>query len=152
MPISCLPTGLGVALGSPWVVLCSPLSDLSFQLSAFQLLPNCGLGVALMSHWVACWPDSPVTHHASRNTHPSSFGCWMLDVPVNGLMSPWVALCSPLSDFSFQLSAFQLLPNCGFRVALISPRVAFSGGSRFHPGRCADSNPGSPQWPGRRRV
>ena len=30
---------------------------------------------------------------------------------------PWVALCSPLSDFSFQLSAFQLLPNCGFKVA-----------------------------------
>jgi len=29
-----------------------------------------------------------------------------------------VALCSPLSDFSFQLSAFQLLPNCGFWVAL----------------------------------
>ena len=29
-------------------------------------------------------------------------------------MSHWVALRNPLSDFSFQLSAFQLLPNCGF--------------------------------------
>ena len=38
---------LGVALGWPWVALCSPLSDFSFQLSAFsisafQLLPKCG--------------------------------------------------------------------------------------------------------------
>jgi hypothetical protein len=41
------------------VALCSPLSDFSFQLSAFQLLPNCGFGVAVMSHWVAlCSPLS----------------------------------------------------------------------------------------------
>jgi hypothetical protein len=37
--------GLGVALVSHWVALCSPLSDFSFQLSAFQLLPNRGFGV-----------------------------------------------------------------------------------------------------------
>ena len=30
------------------------------------------------------------------------------------LVSHWVALRNPLSGFSFQLSAFQLLPNCGF--------------------------------------
>jgi hypothetical protein len=33
-------------------------------------------------------------------------------------MSHWVALRSLLSGFSFQLSAFQLLPKCGFEVAL----------------------------------
>src|ERR1035437_6620398 len=38
----CLSTGLGVALVSHWVALLNPLSDFSFQLSAFQLLPNCG--------------------------------------------------------------------------------------------------------------
>ena len=44
VPISWLSTSLGVALMSHWVALCSPLSDFSFQLSAFQLLPNCGFG------------------------------------------------------------------------------------------------------------
>ena len=45
-------------------------------------------------------------------------------------MSHWVALCSPLSDFSFQLSAFQLLPNCGFVMAWVG----------FPPGRRWENN------------
>ena len=60
---------------SHWVALCSPLSDFSFQLSAFQLLPNCGFGVA-------CPPS-----HESRITSGlgwlcPAFRCWMLDVGV----------------------------------------------------------------------
>src|ERR1035437_7631003 len=92
----CLSTGLGVALGWPWVALCSPLSDFSFQLSAFQLLPKGGFDVALM-----CLAR-PVTHHASRITsglpaqsritnhesppalvgsaRPFDVGSWMFDV------------------------------------------------------------------------
>jgi hypothetical protein len=80
----------------PIVALCSPLSDFSFQLSAFQLLPKGGFDVALM-----CLAR-PVTHHASRITsglpaqsritnHESritsgfswlcpAFRCWKLDV------------------------------------------------------------------------
>src|ERR1035437_3045934 len=64
----CLSTGLGVALGWPWVALCSPLSDFSFQLSAFQLLPNCGLGLA-------CPPshESRITNHLQLSVSPLTF-------------------------------------------------------------------------------
>src|ERR1035437_9112516 len=74
----CLSTGLGVAFGWLWVALCSPLSDFSFQLSAFQLLPNCGFGVA-------CPPshESRITNHlrlwvAVPGLSMLEVGCWML--------------------------------------------------------------------------
>jgi hypothetical protein len=51
--IGCLSTRFDVALRWLRVALRSSLSGFSFQLSAFQLLPECGFGVALMSHWVA---------------------------------------------------------------------------------------------------
>src|ERR1035437_9598827 len=138
----CLSTGLGVALGWPWVALCSPLSDFSFQLSAFQLLPKGGFDVALM-----CLAR-PVTHHASRITsglpaqsritnhesppalvgsaRPFDVGSWMFDVrcSVFTIMNPSPgpdALPLPIYEPIFIINCYgQLLWQ-----ALLSPYDGF---------------------------
>jgi hypothetical protein len=78
------------------------------------------LGVALGSHWggfgVALGSQSVAYQHALR---------WLwgrIGVASSGFAQ---------LPFRFQLSAFQLLPECGFGVALMSHWVALPGFSRF---------------------
>src|ERR1035437_6410673 len=84
----CLSTGLGVALGWLGVALCSPLSDFSFQLSAFQLLPKGGSGwlarpfyilnsAFFLHSWVAFSGGSRFKVQGSR--FGIVVGCSMLD-------------------------------------------------------------------------
>jgi hypothetical protein len=80
------------------VALCSPLSDFSFQLSAFQLLPKGGLGVALGG-----FAQPPFWFQLSAFQHFS--------------FCQSVALCSPLSDFSFQHFSFSAFAEMWLWVA-----------------------------------
>jgi hypothetical protein len=77
-----------VALGWPWVALCSPLSDFSFQHFSFSAFAQLWLCAALF----------PI----------SAFSFQHFSFCRN------VALGPPFLISAFSISAFQLLPKCGF--------------------------------------
>jgi hypothetical protein len=77
VPMRCLSTGLGVALGWPWGgfgwLRATSFLVSAFSISAFQLLPKCGFGVAcLPSH------ESRITNHLRLWVAPP--GCSRFEV------------------------------------------------------------------------